>query len=376
MKRNIIFLSILLTFSLSAQSIIQTPIDQQITSSLFNGNWGQSDLLIGLQLEKQPNSVKYNFFKAYNYFYTRYLGNNNPYSRDETIRQVKMYSWKAVQIGEELEVNLENNFYLGSAYSILARVNVMEQNLWDAYWNASKSENYFEEVIKENSNITDAYLNLGIFKYFPAVTVTGFNSFLAWFGGMSGDREIGIGEIKKAAEGGSLFKDEANYALALMYGFRENDLTIAYRYWKALSEKYPDNNNFLQQTNRTYIAKLVDEKGVDFLTNEFENLDSLYNITDPGILNMLGYSLVNQERFDEALIVFEVNIRKYPDIANGYDSLAEYYMTIGDNKNAIKFYKIAFNKLKTDTTINDQFRERLEEGIRNNLKELGSNIDV
>ena len=376
MKKNIVFLSILLTVSLSAQSQLFTQSDQQIISNLFNGDWKKSDSLINLKLDNQSNSVKYNFLKSYNYFYTRYVGNDNPYSRDETIRQVKKYSWDAILIGEELSKNLENNFYLGSSYALLARINVMEQDLWAAYWNASKSENYFEDVTEENPNITDAYLNLGIFEYFPAATVTGFNSALAWLGGMSGNREKGISNIEKVAQNGNIFKDEANYALGLLYGFRENDLTAAYKHWKSLNEKFPGNNNFFQQTNRMYLGKLVDEKGVDFLLNEFESLDSLYNITDPGVLNILGYSLVNQERYDEAKVVFEVNIKKYPEVANGYDSFAEFYMTIGDNANAIKYYKIAFDKLKTDTTVNDQFREFLEEGIRNKLNELGSKLDV
>ncbi|MCW8848822.1 MAG: hypothetical protein OQJ81_02495 [Melioribacteraceae bacterium] len=376
MKKLIIILSTLLTLSISAQSLIITQSDQQIIFNLFNGNWEKSDSLLELKYSEDSNSLKYNFLKAYNSFYTRYLGNNNPYTRDETIRQVKKYSWEAIQIGEELNENLENNFYLGSAYALLARVNVMEQDLWDAYWNASKSENYFDEVIEENQNIADAYLNLGIFEYFPAVTVTGFNSVLAWLGGMSGDREEGISKIEKVAQNGNLYKEEANFALALLYGNRENDLTSAYEYWKSLHEKFSGNNGFLQQTNRTFVAKLIDEKGVDFLNTEFDDLDSVYNISDPTMLNLMGYSLLNQERFDEAKVVFEVNIKKYPEVANGYDSFAEYFMMIGDNDNAIKYYKQAFEKLKTDTTITDQFRERLEEGIKNNLNELESKIDV
>ena len=375
MKKITFFLLIILTLPLIAQSIPNTQLDLQITQHLFNGEWEKSDSLIEVKYGDNSNSLKYNFLKAYNSFYTRYVGNNNPYTRNETIRQVQKYAWAAIEIGETVEENLENGFYLGSSYSLLARVNIMSQNLWDAYWNASKAENYLEEVLNKNSNLNDAYLNLGVFEYFPAVAVTGFSGTLAWFGGMSGDREEGIKKITKTSEGGNLFKDEANYAMAIVSG-RENDLVASYEYWKKLSEKYPGNNNFLGQTNRTYVAKLVEEKGVNFLVDEFADLDSVYNINEHNILNTLGYALVNQERFEEALIVFNVNIKKYPDVANGYDSIAEYYMNRSDNQNAIKYYKIAFDKLKTDTTINDQFRERLEEGIRNNLNELGSKIEV
>jgi len=265
---------------------------------------------------------------------------------------------------------------MGCAYAYLSRVNIMNQEFWEGYWNASEAENYFEAVVDENPEIADAYLNLGVNEYFPAVAVTGFQGFLAWLGGMSGDREGGLEHFKKVAENGNLFKDEANYILGILYGFRENNLSLAHEYWKQLNAKFPLNNNFLAQMNRAYVAKLVDEKGVEFLNTEFENLDSLYNISDPGVLNILGYNLINQNRLDEALVVFKVNIKKYPDVANGYDSIAECYVNRGENENAIKYYKIAFEKLKSDTTITDQFREFLEEGIRTNLEELNSGLDV
>ena len=375
MGKFTIALLILSLSLISAQSQIILNFDNQINHHLFNGEWEKSDSLINIKLNSGENLVKYNFMKAYNYFYARYLGNNNPFSRDETISQVKKYSWDAIQIGEELEENLTNNFYIGSSYAYLARVYIMEGDFWMGYWNASKAENYFDDVIEENPNFTDAYLNLGVFEYFPAVTVTGLQSVLAWLGGMSGDREMGISYILKVSENGNLFKDEANYILGLMYNFRENNIALAYDYWKSLSDKYPRNNNFQTQVNRSFLGKLIEEKGVDFLNLEFDNLDSQYGVNNPLVLNLLGYSLMNQNRLDEALIVFKVNVKKYPNVANTYDSLAECYLNSGDSKNAIKYYKIAFEKLENDTTITDEYKEFLEENIRNSLNELSSDID-
>ena len=102
MKKHIIFIFTLFTFTISAQSNIITKADHEINQQLFNGDWTKSDSLIDLYFGLQPNSLKFNFFKAYNYFYTRYVGNNNPYTRDETIRQVKKYSWEAILKGEQL----------------------------------------------------------------------------------------------------------------------------------------------------------------------------------------------------------------------------------------------------------------------------------
>ena len=365
-------LFVLSCFTLHAQSNFTfTDYDLSINYFLFSGVWQKADSLVKVKIIEEPNNPKYNFMRAYVAFYTRFVGNNNPYDRAATIRQVRNCAWKAIINGEKLEESVENNFYLGSAYALLSRVNIMSGEYWIGYWNASKAENYFEDVIESDPDVSDAYLNLGINEYFPAVNITGFQSFLAWLGGMSGDREEGLSDLRRTAENGVLFKNEANYILGLAYSFGENDLNKGHEYWSYLKEKFPENNFYTIQYDRSHFAILIDEKGVDFLTAEYDSLETVYGINNPNILNTVGYSLLNQERYREALTVFETNIKKYPDIANGYDSLAECYMTMGDNKNAVKFYTLAYEKLKSDTTITNEFRERLEEGIKNNLDELG-----
>jgi CubicO group peptidase (beta-lactamase class C family) len=55
-------------------------------------------------------------------------------------------------------------------------------------------------------------------------------------------------------------------------------------------------------------------------------------------LNRLGYALLQAERIDEAIKVFQLNIDAYPEYANGYDSLAEAYAAKGEKILAIKNY--------------------------------------
>ncbi|MDA3860712.1 MAG: hypothetical protein PF445_05760 [Melioribacteraceae bacterium] len=75
------------------------------------------------------------------------------------------------------------------------------------YWNAGKAEDYLIEVIEEDPNCIDAYLTLGAHEYFPAVALSGFRGFLVWFGGMSGDRELGLNYFNKVKDKGILFKN-------------------------------------------------------------------------------------------------------------------------------------------------------------------------
>jgi len=55
-------------------------------------------------------------------------------------------------------------------------------------------------------------------------------------------------------------------------------------------------------------------------------------------VNTLGYGLINQNRVDEAIEIFKLNVEAYPGSANVYDSLAEAYLRKGNKELAIRFY--------------------------------------
>ncbi|MGB7296263.1 MAG: tetratricopeptide repeat protein [Candidatus Aminicenantales bacterium] len=58
----------------------------------------------------------------------------------------------------------------------------------------------------------------------------------------------------------------------------------------------------------------------------------------PVELNGLGYALLEKERFEDAVKIFQLNVEAYPEYANGYDSLAEAHAAKGDKAEAIKNY--------------------------------------
>jgi tetratricopeptide (TPR) repeat protein len=57
------------------------------------------------------------------------------------------------------------------------------------------------------------------------------------------------------------------------------------------------------------------------------------------VLNGLGYQYLGEDRIPDAILVFELNTKLYPESANTYDSLGESYVAIGDNQLAIKNYE-------------------------------------
>jgi tetratricopeptide (TPR) repeat protein len=56
-------------------------------------------------------------------------------------------------------------------------------------------------------------------------------------------------------------------------------------------------------------------------------------------INLIGYRLLELKKVDDAIAVFTQNTVDFPKSWNAWDSLAEAYMTRGDNENAIKYYE-------------------------------------
>ncbi len=63
-----------------------------------------------------------------------------------------------------------------------------------------------------------------------------------------------------------------------------------------------------------------------------------YNFRE-STLNRLGYRLLRADQIDDAIALFKLNIEMYPEAWNPYDSLAEAYMTKGQNEQAIALYR-------------------------------------
>jgi tetratricopeptide (TPR) repeat protein len=56
-------------------------------------------------------------------------------------------------------------------------------------------------------------------------------------------------------------------------------------------------------------------------------------------LNQLGYVLLREKKFDDALKVFKLNVEEYPNCWNCFDSLGEGYMIAGQKELAIRNYE-------------------------------------
>jgi len=115
-----------------------------------------------------------------------------------------------------------------------------------------------------------------------------------------------------------------------------------------------------------------------FLVKSIEEAVELYHklkskhpvaFSETGI-NDIGYQFLRSKKMKEAIAIFKLNVEAYPNSANTYDSLAEAYMTNGDNDLAIKFYKKVLEAIPDDPRSDKDNLENLKKGALEKLKEL------
>jgi tetratricopeptide (TPR) repeat protein len=66
-------------------------------------------------------------------------------------------------------------------------------------------------------------------------------------------------------------------------------------------------------------------------------------------MNTYGYELLGEKKADEAIAVFQKNVKDYPKSWNTYDSLAQAYGIKGDKKLATEYYGKALAMTKDET---------------------------
>jgi len=87
------------------------------------------------------------------------------------------------------------------------------------------------------------------------------------------------------------------------------------------------------------IAKLEGAQAALDRYAELKQSRSAAERVDEGTLNGLGYTLLFSGQAQDAIAVFQRNVREYPNSANVYDSLGEAYMKAGQNDLAIQNYE-------------------------------------
>ena len=152
---------------------------------------------------------------------------------------------------------------------------------------------------------------------------SGFTAFTL----VSVERQCGLAYFANSANGLSIVREVA----AVMPGTHPGFALLKYELYNAPSA-----------TARARIAGKLRTGGIDAAITEYHRIqEDRPQATPESLLNDLGYSLLNQARFKDAIRAFRENIIAYPTSANVYDSMGDAYLADGHPTAARDAYRRA-----------------------------------
>jgi hypothetical protein len=108
-----------------------------------------------------------------------------------------------------------------------------------------KANGYAKELLAQYPDAADAYVATGIANYVIGSQSGGARVAL-WFGGIHGDKKLGMEQVARTVEDGRYLRPFAKIILALA-ARREKQNTLAQKLFRELSAQYPDNQQFASE---------------------------------------------------------------------------------------------------------------------------------
>ena len=110
---------------------------------------------------------------------------------------------------------------------------------YDALKHLKEANNNAEILLAEHPDVYDVYVAPGI-AYYVIGSLSGSARFILWFGGIHGDKELGMQKVQKTAEDGNYLRPFARILLALS-ARREKKDALAIKNLKELTDEFPGN---------------------------------------------------------------------------------------------------------------------------------------
>jgi hypothetical protein len=110
---------------------------------------------------------------------------------------------------------------------------------YDALKHLKEANSNAEMLLHDHPEAYDVYVAPGI-AYYVIGSLSGSARFVLWFGGIHGDKQLGMSQVQKTADKGNYLKPFAKILLALS-ARREKQDALAQKNLKELTEQFPGN---------------------------------------------------------------------------------------------------------------------------------------
>jgi hypothetical protein len=118
-----------------------------------------------------------------------------------------------------------------------------------------EANEYAKQLLTEQPGADDAYVALGSANYIIG-SLSGGARFMLWFGGIHGDKNLGMEQLKKTIDSGRYLQPFAKILLALA-ARREKQNTLAQGLLRELNEEYPESPLFATEYAKAMAAASI-----------------------------------------------------------------------------------------------------------------------
>lgn len=119
---------------------------------------------------------------------------------------------------------------------------ILEKKQLDGLKRMKEANEHAKQLLAEQPDAADAYVAPGIANYIIGSLNPGYR-FALWFGGIHGDKKLGMAQVAKTVENGRYLRPFAKIMLALA-ARREKQNALAQKLLRELKEEFPANDTF------------------------------------------------------------------------------------------------------------------------------------
>jgi len=132
------------------------------------------------------------------------------------------------------------------------------------------------------------------------------------------------------------------------------------------------NKNFLWMMENGQPQKALDEfHKAQVMYRSDSTYNPFYNaVLREQALNVIAYTLLQEHKNPEALKTFELVVKTYPESPNAYDGMGDYYEAVGNKQEALRYSKMAIEKLAQAKDIDPQFANGIRQSAEDKIKRL------
>ncbi len=379
--KKLIFFVIILQISFAYSLIAQSNYFDSLVTAGINQIYG----IEFSKAEKTFNKLKADFpkhpagkfFPAMIYWWKILLDTSNEQYDDifyEKIEEVVDYCDKLLDKNPD---DIDALFFKGGAIGFRGRLRVIRESWLPAASDGRDALPIVEEAAKLDPKNVDVQLGFGIYNYYVSVIPDRYpivKPLLLFF--PEGDKQLGIKQLKDAAEHGKYARVEATYFLMSLYSNYEKDNETAQFYSDKLVDAFPNNPIFERWRGRIAVKRSnwteADSIFRSVLNKAEKNLPGYTTIkVKREAVYYIAYQYKNNGKYDESLKYFKqcVDYSKKIDedeesgfLVNSTLYIGTLYETLEKYKEAEKYYNdvLDMTEYANSHTLAELYLDRIE----------------